>query len=279
MRGRTLGLLALVALAFTAVAHGQYQTRTRAEPPYDSRLRPHPGPDHRDNGVVLCRLMFASNRISDGNLGGWKTDFPRATLNLTTRLGEITTIRSAEPRGWVVDVGSPGLFNCPMVLATDLGSVDLTSEEAANLGAYLQKGGFVWSDDTWGLESWNQQIDAIRRAVPGLSLTEVDLSHSLYGIRYHVGEVLQMSHARRWEKYHARGASGSLLARSEVGEDSPATPLTLMVDPNGHHVGVLSFNTDIADGWERESHRAFFAEFGAASYAHGANVVLYAMTH
>ncbi len=43
---------------------------------------------------------------------------------------------------------------------------------------------------------------------------------------------------------------------------------------------VMSHNTDIADGWEREGEEyEFFHRFSSDAYALGINIVLYAMTH
>lgn len=43
---------------------------------------------------------------------------------------------------------------------------------------------------------------------------------------------------------------------------------------------VMSHNTDIADGWERDGEEwKFFYRFSSDAYALGINIVLYAMTH
>ena len=43
---------------------------------------------------------------------------------------------------------------------------------------------------------------------------------------------------------------------------------------------VMSHNTDIADGWEREGEEyEYFFLFSSDAYAVGVNIVLYAMTH
>jgi hypothetical protein len=43
---------------------------------------------------------------------------------------------------------------------------------------------------------------------------------------------------------------------------------------------LMSHNTDIADGWEREgANQDYFATFSGPGYAVGVNVVIWAMTH
>ena len=43
---------------------------------------------------------------------------------------------------------------------------------------------------------------------------------------------------------------------------------------------LMSHNTDIADGWEREGEdEEFFLQFSPKAYALGINIILYALTH
>ena len=43
---------------------------------------------------------------------------------------------------------------------------------------------------------------------------------------------------------------------------------------------LMTHNTDIADGWEREAEEyEYFYLFSSDAYAVGVNIVLYAMTH
>jgi len=52
------------------------------------------------------------------------------------------------------------------------------------------------------------------------------------------------------------------------------------MDESGRLLVVMTHNTDIADGWEREGEDdEFFHLFSPSSYAVGINVILYALTH
>ena len=50
-------------------------------------------PDSFDGGFNFCRIMFNYNRYGDG--GGWNVDYPRADINLSIRLSELTKTRVA----------------------------------------------------------------------------------------------------------------------------------------------------------------------------------------
>lgn len=231
----------------------------------------HPGTGHRDDGTVVCRLKFRSNRREPEG-SGWRTDFPRAEENFGIRLGEITPTRVPETP-WVVSVGSRELFQCPFVLASDVGTMAISDLEADNLRWYVQKGGVIWADDFWGSESWSQWLAVIAQIMtPGWKVQTPTFDHPIYGMHYQIRKTLQVSNLDHW-----RGNAQSV---SERGEDSPETPLRVVVDEDGHVVIVMTHNSDIEDTWEREGDDMdYFLQFAPEGYALGVNVALYALTH
>ena len=51
-------------------------------------------------------------------------------------------------------------------------------------------------------------------------------------------------------------------------------------DDDGRLMVIATHNTDIADGWERESYGEFYFEnFSTKAYRVGINVIVYALTH
>ena len=49
-------------------------------------------------------------------------------------------------------------------MASDVGTIGLSQEEAQNLRLYLEKGGFLWVDDFWGEAAWEQWSREFARA-------------------------------------------------------------------------------------------------------------------
>ena len=95
-------------------------------------------------------------------------DYPFAAINLMTRLSELTRTRvSRDPQHqvnyWVVRLTDPTLFDCPVLLGTDVGTASFSDEEAKRLREYLLKGGFLWVDDFWGTESMEQWTGEMHR--------------------------------------------------------------------------------------------------------------------
>src|SRR6266550_3023049 len=66
-----------------------------------------------DGAFTFCRISFRNSPYGDGS--GWHVDYPRADLNLSTRLAELTTTlvsrnRKGEPNHVVVRLTDPELF-------------------------------------------------------------------------------------------------------------------------------------------------------------------------
>jgi len=122
------------------------------------------------HGFNYCRVMYTSNRREAGGQG-WSTDFPDAERNFSKRLAELTKMRvSKDPSGEanhiVVRLTDPELDQCAYVSMEDAGTAQLSDAEVEGLRAYLLKGGFLWLDDYWGDEAWDQWIHELARVLP-----------------------------------------------------------------------------------------------------------------
>ena len=223
--------------------------------------------------------MYTSDRRERSGRG-WSTDYPFADINFMIRLSELTSTRgnfddAGDPNHWVIPISDDGLFTCPFVVASDVGTMSLTPEEAARLRDYLLKGGFLWVDDFWGTRAWDQWVGEISKVLPPTAypIGEVPIDHELFRTFFHVREVPQISSINFWRR------SGGTTA-SERGQDSAVPHFRAITDPSGRILVAMTHNTDIQDAWEREGDdKNFFERFSPDGYALGVNVVLHAMTH
>src|SRR5688572_18352082 len=104
-------------------------------------------------GFHFCRVAFNSDFRGDG--GNWSVDYPRADINLSIRLAELTKSYvsmddGGEPVPLLVRLTDDVMFECPFIMMTEVGSAAISDEEGARLRLYLEKGGFLWADDFWG---------------------------------------------------------------------------------------------------------------------------------
>jgi hypothetical protein len=236
-----------------------------------------PTADSFDGSFNFCRIMFRSSRGGDG--GNWSVDYPRADVNLSIRLAELTKTRisaqpSREPNHLVLTLTDPELFQCPFIMMTEVGSAYIGQEEAERLREYLEKGGFLWADDFWGSYAWEHWVDEFSKVLPRGEYPIVDLptDHPIFRSQFVVKTVPQIPSINFW-----MGSGGGT---SERGYDSAEPQARGVSDRNGRLMVLMTHNTDVGDSWEREADDPdYFYRFSVDGYAFGINVVLYALTH
>ncbi len=276
-RGRpSLAALLLAALLLPVAAAAVAQVPPdwggwgrRAPPPREGL------PDRRD-GFVFCRLLYSSVRREAGGQG-WSTDYPGSDHNFMMRLSQFTATRisrwrDGEPGYAVVRATDPDLFQCPFLFVSDAGTAGFSDDEAARLREFLLKGGFLWADDFWGDRAWAQWSEQIRRILPGSQVIDLWPAHPIFSAYYEVEEVPQIPSIQFWRRSGGR--------TSERGSESATPYIRGILDEEGRLVMLMTYNTDIADGWEREGEDPRFLDaFSPAAYAVGINAALWAMTH
>lgn len=231
-------------------------------------------PDY--GGFLFCRLIYTQVRREPGGQG-WSTDYPGSDRNFMIRLSQFTNTRigrwsEEEPGFVVVRATDPNLFRCPFLFASDVGTMALDAQEVQQLRQYLLKGGFLWVDDFWGDRAWEQWQATIRAVLPDYPIAEIAPDHPMLSIFYQIDEVPQIPSIQFW-----RGSGG---LTSERGAESAVPRLRAITDETGRILVLMSHNTDIADGWEREGEDFRFLDaFSPNAYAVGVNVALWAMTH
>jgi hypothetical protein len=232
-----------------------------------------------DRNLAGCHILYTSVR-REANGSGWRTDYPWAQRNLLIRLSEITKTRvswqkAGVPHVWLVRLTDPALFQCGFLMASDVGTIGLTGDEAQALRLYLQKGGFLWVDDFWGDEAWAHWTRELAKALPRTEYTteDVPLTDPIFRSMLDVKMVPQVTGIGFW-----RSVGGQ--TTSERGAETAVPHLRAIRDAHGRIIVVMTHNTDLSNSWERETDDpAYFYQFSVAGYALGINILLYAMTH
>jgi hypothetical protein len=233
-----------------------------------------------DGGFNYCRGFYTSDRREDGGMGWW-TDYPGADNNFSVRLAELTFVRvkldaSGQPDNVVVQITDQLLSHCPLLFMEDVGTVRFSDEEVEHLRKYLLKGGFLYVDDFWGTQAWEQWVYELGRVLPAnkYPIFDIPTDHPIMHSLYDVKEIPQVSSIQFWYRN-----SGSTSERGWM-NDSPHSDFRGIQDERGRLIVVMSHNTDISDTWEREGeNREYFERFSPDGYAVGVNIILYALTH
>lgn len=266
------GLRVALAVVWVAVLGSVAAGQFRRGLPFGTRLASEEDFDGRFN---FCRLVYQGNR----NGGSWTTDYPNADINMSIRLAELTRTRvsiraNGQPNHLLVRPTDETLFRCPLVIMTAPGSAIFDEVEAAALRTYLAKGGFLWADDFWGTDQWEQWEGQLRKILPAAEhpIVDLPLDHPMLRAQFVVTEIPQIPNIG----YFRRSGGDT----SERGYDSQVPRARIITDANGQVMVLMTHNTDISDSWEREGEDAsFFYAFSPRGYAFGINVLLYAMTH
>jgi hypothetical protein len=230
-----------------------------------------------DGSFNFCRIIFSQSNDGDG--GNWSVDYPRADVNLSIRLSELTRTRisrdaSGEPNHVLLRLTDDLMFQCPFIMMTEVGSTYLSPAEAERLREYLLKGGFLWADDFWGSYAWDIWAREIGKVLPPSEypIVDVPLTHPIFHQQFELQRVIQIPSIGAW-----RGMGGGT---SERGADSAEPHARAIYDKNGHMMVFITHNTDFGDAFEQEAaDPEYFYTFSVEGYEMGINILLYALAH
>lgn len=234
-------------------------------------------PEDIDSRFQFCRVVFNSG---GGDGGNWSVDWPRADINLSIRLAELTkadvSMAGGEPKPILVRLTDETMFSCPFIMMTEVGSAFLDENEAQRLRSYLMKGGFLWADDFWGPEAWDWWEAQFRKVLPAEEYEIIDLpgDHPLFRSQFDIksGSAPQIAAIGAW----IRMGGGT----SERGPDSAEVHTRAVLDDHGRIMVLMTHNTDLGDSFEREAEDpTYFSTMSVPGYAFGINTLLYAFTH
>lgn len=195
--------------------------------------------------VTVARLKYRGG-------GDWYAN-TTSLPNLLRALRERTDIEVAG-RPAAVAPDDEELFLFPIVHVTGHGRIVFNDEESANLRKYLERGGFLWADDNYGMDASFRE--AIGRVLPGAPLVELPFDHEIYHSFYDFPQGLPKIHEHDGGPPHGYG-----------------------MFHEGRMVVFYSFNTDIGDGMEDAEVHHDPPEKREAAIRMGVNVVVYALTN
>jgi hypothetical protein len=233
-----------------------------------------PGQLPYDGRYVFARLRYQAaadlggfgGRGGFGRRGGrsqgppWSHDYPRAEVNFMKILKELTSIDPyvGPIGGAIVDIGSPDLFTYPISYMAEAGFWSQTDAEAANLRAYLLKGGFIIFDDFRGGD-WDNFDAQMKRVLPDGRFVDLDLSHPVFHSFFDVATL-------EFKQYYDRGQPRF------VG-------VFLDNDPGKRLLVLANFNNDVGEYWEFSDTGWTAIDLTNEAFKLGVNYIVYGLTH
>jgi hypothetical protein len=154
----------------------------------------------------------------------------------------------------VVQVMDDNLFRFPFLFATGHGVLKFTPEERERLRHYLGHGGFLFINDSYGMDKNLRQ--EIAELFPERDMIELPFGHPIYHCYYDFPNGPPKIHEH--DKQAARGYA-------------------VIVD--GRVVLYYLYESDIGDGWEDARVHNDPQEKRQAALKMGMNLLVYALTH
>jgi hypothetical protein len=200
--------------------------------------------------------------------GAWATDYPDADNHFITGIREWAgTNLNVSARPERVEIMDERLFDYPLIYFVEPGYMELSAEEAARLGEYVARGGFLFFDDFWGENEWQNVREQMKKALPEYEIKELPLTHPVFHSYLDIEEVVQVPNI-----YNAQ--------RGVTSEKGGVTPYYMGIeDKDGRLVAFFARNSDLGDAWEWINDSRYPVRYGLAAYRVGINVVIYAMSH
>jgi len=224
---------------------------------------------------VVGRLMFPHSRGGwafgtgggDWRRGGtaWTVDYPDGDRMLARLLARLTTIdvRAVEQPVNLDDDSDP--FYWPFMISGLVGAWDLTDAQASKLREYLLRGGFLLCDSFYGTVEWEGFVASMRRVFPDRPILELPDDHPIFHIVYDLSDRPQIP---TWQQLPAG-----------YRRDGAVPYWRAIVDDHGRIMVMITFNNDVADGWQRADEYRYPQEAASAAIRLGVNFAVYALTH
>jgi len=198
------------------------------------------------NSFRIARLKYAGG-------GDWYND-PSAEVNIMEFLKRNTVIDVDESKFYSVDVSSDDIFNYPFILITGHGNINFSEAEAKRLRTYLERGGFLYADDDYGMDKAFRR--EIKKVFPDQEMKELPFDNKIYNCHFSFPKGLPKTHEH---------------------DGKPAQGFGCFL--NGRLSMYYTYETNISDGWADPREHDDPPEKREEAMKMGTNIIVYALSN
>ncbi|MBT3603902.1 MAG: DUF4159 domain-containing protein [Candidatus Latescibacteria bacterium] len=207
--------------------------------PCNAQLREPPA------ALTIARLKY------DGG-GDWYNG-PTEIPNLLEFIRKNTSIHTAKEEAQI-EISDDNLFAYPILFLTGHGNIRFTENEVRRLRLYLERGGFLFANDDYGLDqSFRREI---KRVFPDKELVELPPTFELFQTPFQFPQGLPKIHEHDGEPPQAWG-----------------------IFHEKRLVVFYNYSSDIADGWDDREVHSNPPKKREQALKIGTNVIVWALTH
>ena len=200
---------------------------------------------------IILGQEFSIARVNYGGGGDWYCD-PSSIPNILSYLTKNTSIEAAHDE-YRIKLTTKEMRGHPYLYMTGHGNIRFTDEEIIDLREYLLGGGFLHTDDNYGLNtSFRREM---KRVFPDRDFVELPHNHAVFHSYFDMPNGLPKMH------------------------EHDGKPPQLFALYNEDRIMVIySFESDLGDGWEDEEVHNDPPELRTAALQMGVNIIYFALT-
>lgn len=200
---------------------------------------------------IILGQEFSIARVNYGGGGDWYCD-PSSIPNILNYLTKNTSIK-ADQDEYRIKLTTKELRGHPYLYMTGHGNIRFTDEEIIQLREYLMGGGFLHTDDNYGLNtSFRREM---KRVFPDRDFVELPHDHAVFHSYFDMPNGLPKIH------------------------EHDGKPPQLFALYNEDRIMVIySYESDLGDGWEDEEVHNNPPELRVAALQMGVNIIYFALT-
>ena len=200
---------------------------------------------------IILGQEFSIARVNYGGGGDWYCD-PSSIPNILSYLTKNTSIK-VDHNEYRIKLTTKELRGHPYLYMTGHGNIRFTDEEIIQLREYFMGGGFLHTDDNYGLNmSFRREM---KRVFPDRDFVELPHDHAIFHSYFDMPSGLPKIH------------------------EHDGKPPQLFALYNEDRIMVIySYESDLGDGWEDEEVHNNPSALRAAALQMGVNIIYFALT-
>lgn len=207
----------------------------------------------QNDGINKLSSSFKIVRLKYSGGGDWYND-PSAEVNMMDYLKKNTVIDVDESKFYSVDINSDDIFNYPFILITGHGNISFSDSEVKRLRQYLERGGFLYADDDYGMDkAFRREIEKV---FPEQKMQELPFDHKIYSSHFSFPSGLPKIH-----------------------EHDGKPPQGFGYYLNGRLCVYYTYETNISDGWANPREHEDPPEKREESFKMGTNIIVYVLNN
>lgn len=207
----------------------------------------------QNSGINRLSSSFKVVRLQYSGGGDWYND-PSAEVNMMDFLKKNTVIDVDEPKFYSVDISSDDIFNYPFILITGHGNINFSDSEVKRLREYLERGGFLYADDDYGMnEPFKREM---KKVFPNEEMKELPFDHKIYSSHFSFPKGLPKIHEH---------------------DGKPSQGFGYYIE--GRLCVYYTYETNISDGWADPREHEDPPEKREEALKMGTNIIVYALSN